>query len=111
MKDRKFLTQMLVAFVLGIAIACTTTFTITKSQIEAGIGAEVVSLEQQVETSRDNRDSYRQSSLNCSFAYQTLKNFILNEDFSGQDLKNITADIQRYDKVCTIIPATGVGGR
>ena len=110
-KDNKFVWQVIVGFIICIGLACTMTFVITKGQVEAGIGAEVMALETQLDTARDSRDSYRGSSLNCGFAYQTMKNFILNGDFSKEDIDDIKRDIKRYDEVCKLVPNTGVGGR
>ena len=109
--ERKFIWQIVVSMVLCLGLACTMTFLITKSQVEAGIGAEVKTLETQLDTSRDSRDSYRGSALNCGFAYQTIKNFVLNGDFSPEDIEDAKKDIKRYDDLCQIVPPVGVAGR
>ena len=105
----KFVWQVVVGFIICIGLACTMTFVITKGQVEAKIGGEVDSLQTQLDNARDNRDAYRESSLNCNFAYQTMKNFILNGDFNKEDIAK--KDIKRYDELCKLVPNTGVGGR
>lgn len=98
--------QLGVAFVLCMLFVGMMTGGIVSAQVEARIGVDLATAQQQLELVRDNRDLYREGNLNCSFAYQTLRNYILTENFKVEGLKDIKADISRYNDECRISPLT-----